>query len=523
MTNKICNAMRRQNSKLAMVCCLGIWLISSCNTRDGILGIPNENRLPDTYMVADTIIRSGDDRFTSTIQVHWWGTDPDGWVMGYEMRLAGAGDTTWTFTTSKDSIILLNIPAGSDTFDAVFEIRAIDNTGAIDPSPARLQYPVRNSLPTVAFIYPPNGSNPLAGAFPTNSFPVLHFAWQGSDPDGAASIERYELCLNDTTQTSQWLSLPPNYTECILQAETPSGSTSACLVYPSDRSTPLSDRLPGLTLSDSNRLFIRVIDRSGAKSNWIESRSVFVRTLSHNILLVNAFTPSAIANQNVDTVATRMAAQLALAGINQYHELRIFERSGNAFTQLSANNTTQSRIFDLFDHIIWLGGGGYDFDQNAALAQYTLGRFLDGGGNLLMSLTSSAGSPVTGTIYELFPFDSLQSAPDGFGFLLTDTATLSPLTPNYPVLGYDRFNPAVRPMKLRSGTTGIYKANIWLRNFSTLALTPYAGSSTVMALRYNPINQSRFAFTTLELHSLNRNGNLSVMLSQLLRNEFGIP
>lgn len=83
-----------------------------------------------------------------------------------------------------------------------------------------------------------------------------------------------------------------------------------------------------------------------------------------------------------------------------------FERSGNTFTQLSANNATQSRIFDLFDHIIWLGGGGYDFDQNAALTQYTMGRFLDGG-NLLMSLTSSAGSPATGTIYELFPFDSL--------------------------------------------------------------------------------------------------------------------
>ena len=522
MNNRALNIWHFKHFRLAVIG-MGLWLMSACHTQDGILGVPKENRLPDTYMVVDTIVRWGDDRFTSTLQVHWWGTDPDGWVVGYELRLAGVADTAWTFTTAHDSIFLLNIPAGSDTFDAVFEIRAIDNTGAFDPSPARLRYPVRNSVPTLAFVYPPNGSNPLAGAFPTHSFTVLHFAWQGSDPDGAASIERYELCLNDTTQSSRWLSLPPTYTECILQAETPNGTSSSCLVFPGDRTTPLTDRLQGLILSDSNRLYVRVIDRSGAKSDWTESRSVFVRTLSHNILFVNAFTPSAIPNQNVDTVAARMATQLALSGINQYHELRIFERSGNAFTQLSANNATQSRIFDLFDHIIWLGGGGYDFDQNAALTQYTMGRFLDGGGNLLMSLTSSAGSPATGTIYELFPFDSLLAPPDGYGFLLTDTATLSPLSPNYPILGYDRFNPAVRPLKLRSGTTGLYKANIWLRNFSTLSLTPSSGPSTVMALRYNPINQSRFAFTTLELHSLNRNGTLSTMLSQLLRNEFGIP
>jgi len=523
MINNIYSNRRPQRLAIAA---LGCWIflhLLSCNTREGIFGLPNENRLPETHMVVDTIIRAGDDRFTSTIQLHWWGTDPDGWVSGYEIRLAGMSDTSWTFTTSNDSILLLNIPAGSDTFDALFEIRSVDNTGATDPSPARLMYPVRNSRPTLTFIYPPNGSNPLAGAFPVHSFPVLHFAWQGSDPDGAASIERYEICLNDTLQSARWLSLSPGYTECILQAETPGAATSACLVFPGDRSTPLSDRLQGLSIADSNRLYVRVIDRSGAKSDWIESRSVFVRNLTHNLLLVNAFTPSAIPNQNVDTISTRMAGQLALAGINQYHELRIFERSSNSFTQLSANNATQSRIFDLFDHIIWLGGGGYDFDQNAALAQYTMGRFLDGGGNLLMSLTSSAGSPVTGTVYELFPFDSLLAAPDGFGFLLTDTATLSPLSPNYPVLAYDRFNPAVRPLKLRTGTTGLYKANIWLRNFSTLTLSPYGGTSTVMALRYNPINQSRFAFTTLELHSLNRNGTLSQMLSQLLRNEFGIP
>lgn len=83
---------------------MGLWLMSACHTQDGILGIPKENRLPDTYMVVDTIIRWGDDRFTSTLQVHWWGTDPDGWVVGYELRLAGVADTARTFTTAHDSI-----------------------------------------------------------------------------------------------------------------------------------------------------------------------------------------------------------------------------------------------------------------------------------------------------------------------------------------------------------------------------------------------------------------------------------
>ena len=501
----------------------GILLVCGCNTRDGILGIPLENRLPETYTICDTIIRAGDDRFTSTLQVHWWGTDADGWVKGFEIRMTGQADTAWSYTPSNDSVVLLNIPAGSDTFDAVFEIRAIDNTGAHDPTPARIRYPVKNSPPTLNFIYPPAGSNPLAGSFPVTSFPVLHFSWLGTDPDGLASIERYELCLNDTGQPARRLNLSPAFTECILQAESPSAGSSACLLFPGDRTTPLPDRLQGMILGDSNRLYVRVIDRSGAQSKWMESRAVFVRPVTRNVLLVNAFTPSAIPNQNVDTIAARMGQQLSAAGVAQYQELRIFERSGSSFTQLSANNATQARIFGLFDHIIWLGGGGYDFDQNAALAQNTMGRFLDGGGNLLMSLTSSAGSPVTGTLYELFPFDSLLAPPDGFGFLLTDTATLSPLVAGYPVLGYDRFNPAVRPLKIGGGTTAIYRANIWQRNFSTLALTPHTGPSTVMSMRYNPLNQSRFAFTTLELHSLDRTGTLSGMLTQLLRNEFGIP
>ena len=37
--------------------------------------LPNEP--PETYTVVDTIIRVGEDRLNSQVEIRWWGDDPD--------------------------------------------------------------------------------------------------------------------------------------------------------------------------------------------------------------------------------------------------------------------------------------------------------------------------------------------------------------------------------------------------------------------------------------------------------------
>ena len=148
--------------------------------KKGFRGKPTENQAPETHTVADTIIRSGDQRFISQIRITWWGDDKDGFIKGYEFSFDGMA---WVFTTKQDSLFTLALPAGKDTADFRFFVRAIDNLDLRDPSPASLLYPVKNS-PPVSSIIKPAGS----GAFPSKNtlktFPAFKFYWSATDPDG---------------------------------------------------------------------------------------------------------------------------------------------------------------------------------------------------------------------------------------------------------------------------------------------------------------------------------------------------
>src|SRR5215212_2966517 len=144
-------------------------------------GSAKENLAPETYVVTDTIVRPGSDRFPSQVEIQWWGSDPDGYITGYEVRINGGA---WETTTKQDSLFTLIIPGTSDTFDFSFEVRAIDNKGKTDESPARLFYPVKNTAPTVNFYVPTT----TPSRNPDRSFPALRFQWQANDLDGISSL-----------------------------------------------------------------------------------------------------------------------------------------------------------------------------------------------------------------------------------------------------------------------------------------------------------------------------------------------
>ncbi len=71
--------------------------------------------------------------------------------------------------------------------------------GLIDPTPAEFFFPLKNSAPTIEW-------NELS-FLPDTSFPVMSFGWIAEDIDGAESILKINIALNDTSNPDNIISL----------------------------------------------------------------------------------------------------------------------------------------------------------------------------------------------------------------------------------------------------------------------------------------------------------------------------
>lgn len=104
---------------------------------------------PDTFISYEAINLTGQNRLNSSVRLTWYGTDADGYITGYELSL---DNQNWSFTTTQDSVFLFDIPPGADSADISFFVRAIDNDGNTDETPAFLNVPLINTPPDAAFL-----------------------------------------------------------------------------------------------------------------------------------------------------------------------------------------------------------------------------------------------------------------------------------------------------------------------------------------------------------------------------------
>ena len=104
---------------------------------------PSSDYLWDTLSQAFTTIT------TSRQELHWWGDDPDGEIVGYKYKWSS--DTVWTFTDLESGIFYVPIRSELDIFS--FEVRAVDNDGNEDLTPSQLTLPIKNSPPELSFRY----------------------------------------------------------------------------------------------------------------------------------------------------------------------------------------------------------------------------------------------------------------------------------------------------------------------------------------------------------------------------------
>ena len=193
--------------------------------------------LGDSVVVSDTSWVFGDyrpDTSTSRQILYWWGEDPDGDVVGYQHRWNFQDD--WDSTGAEGDTFYLPLQVVYDEF--TFQVRAVDEQGAVDPTPATLILPVANAAPELEFAF---NSNPTAGADADKefiTFPTRTFSWIASDLDGQETINFIRYALDDT---NQW-----NYLD---------GGVS---------SVTLQDIPPGL-----HTFFAQAIDTAGALSELI--------------------------------------------------------------------------------------------------------------------------------------------------------------------------------------------------------------------------------------------------------------
>jgi hypothetical protein len=151
------------------------------------------------------------------VRILWTGSDSDGAVVGFRWRLSNNSvsgieepDTLglpWSFTTATDSVFAVSadLPAPRDPDDTgpriffrphTFWIKAVDNLGLEDPSPAQISFTTVTEAPAIVVAVSPSGNTMQDGCLGLRL--PASFTWSASDSDGPADapLEVRTLLVN---------------------------------------------------------------------------------------------------------------------------------------------------------------------------------------------------------------------------------------------------------------------------------------------------------------------------------------
>lgn len=159
--------------KFAILMFVGILIFSACFRKP--VENPTANIPPETYCFishVDTV-----DTVPAKVTLYWIGNDPDGEVVGYYVRVDSAQSI---FTTKTTDTFTFSVAAGDTYAFHTFQVWAVDNEGAEDPTPAKVIIPVRNS-PPIAFF----DSSKLP---PDTTLTAATFYFGATDVDGDQSV-----------------------------------------------------------------------------------------------------------------------------------------------------------------------------------------------------------------------------------------------------------------------------------------------------------------------------------------------
>ncbi len=234
---------RRAISGLFLLLGLAGVLLHGC--RDELGTELDTNLPPDTYLTGAPA-----ESTTNFYQVHfhWYGNDADGRVVRFEYAITDsfpADEDTITFhpTTRTDSVFTFRVGAGQQVLGHRFYIRAIDNEGAVDETPAWRFFGAIDLNPpqpifTLAEAFDPEDPAEVLAltsthpTVPTDTVPDgwnVRFRWRGEDADRMINEFGDTVTVGEIREYEYWLiphEVAPNIVDTTVTAVSYSGLKS---------------------------------------------------------------------------------------------------------------------------------------------------------------------------------------------------------------------------------------------------------------------------------------------------------
>ena len=426
------------------------------------------NKPPNTHIfisAPDTL------NYTSSVRkISWYGDDTDGFVTGYYYTwVTNPEENDWIYTEERQMTFPLQI-SGTDTIYA-FQVKAIDDDGAEDPTPAIQRFPIKNTAPQIEWIG--------ALAIPETTFTVATFFWQAHDLDGDSTISNYQWVLDDTT--SGWHTFTAEGPDYITLHET-------------------DGLIPG-----QHAFFLRAIDQAGAKSNVLRmpdnpSSYFYVKDIVGEVLLIDDFTLST-ADVFYRTLLDTMVGQYT------YWDLKSNE---------PPSTIPFAETLNLFKYVVWYA----DLSPHLIQAQAAIPNFRSPEiqGKIFFSMQFNTDFSVSqGNPLEFSPIASLDTFFNRISLgkiFYSDSTDSYTDSLNLPVLKVSKTEFGVNTLIPKDNAHVLYRYQ----------LTSSLETDPVLAVLGENDNtgQKDFVFVAFPVHSLNGNSNAAEFISKVFRKVFGL-
>ncbi len=378
VTNTRKRNMQNLPKQIAGITLTLILMVFVFSCKEKITGQYNPNQPPETFLFVQTAEDDTLNHTASIQKLYWDGRDDDGFVTGFYFTWKEQPDSAdWQWTTKRSMTFPLQITGAETSY--VFQIRAVDNDGAWDPTPARQLFPIKNTSPTINWL--------PTSRIPDTTFTVASFVWQANDLDGDSTIVRFEYALDDTTQ---WHSIAGYRRNLTLTAD--SGLTAGEHVF-----------------------YIRAVDVANSRSPVIrmpQKGTWYVKEPKGEYLLIDDF-----ANEAQSNYPDRYYKALLKQILPEIDPQAGFDY-WNIEEQFPASRLQFIETLKLFKRIIWYCDLIQETDEHFITAQVAIPQFLATGGKIIYSVQFNQGFGSLGNPLEFTPVDSLGKM---FNFIVTNS------------------------------------------------------------------------------------------------------